>query len=234
MTEIQEKTVWPSGEGLLKIGADRPSQDRSRLESECKRRFREMQTESRLIAARSLLRNPDWVGAGSGPEMITLVELAGSPLDVVPLRAQAKQSWAASSPHADGPSCSIYRRLDIEAEPKTFEPGSAILHVTVEVDPDHNAEFLHWYVGQHVPAIVAAPGIIGARRFEEIPVATDPSHAKTTRRYCTIYEMTHAGVVSQPETQEASREGACPVELEPYRRAANQVYDEIFRELETS
>jgi len=105
--------------------------------------------------------------------------------------------------------------------------GPAVLHITVDVEAAYNEEFLDWYVGEHVPAVLSAPGMLGVRRFENASVDADGKLSEGEFRYLTLYEMEDPGVVSRPTTIEASMSAACPVRLEPHRRSTHQVYDEF-------
>ena len=52
--------------------------------------------------------------------------------------------------------------------PTTQPIGSAVLVVTMEVDPADEAEFNRWYNEQHLPERMEIPGYISARRFKLI------------------------------------------------------------------
>ncbi len=107
--------------------------------------------------------------------------------------------------------------------------GRAILHVRVDVDATYEGPFLDWYVGVHVPAVLSAEGMLGARRYIEVPRAVTARSGIEPEplRFLTIYEMAGPDVVSRPATLVASQQGACPPELAPHRVARNRVYDEL-------
>ncbi len=44
--------------------------------------------------------------------------------------------------------------------------GSTVLVVTMEVDPEDEAEFNKWYNEQHLPERMEIPGYVSARRFK--------------------------------------------------------------------
>lgn len=56
----------------------------------------------------------------------------------------------------------------------------AVLVVTIEVAPEHEADFNLWYDTKHVPERLAMPGFVSARRY-----------ASTDRpgRYLAVYEL---------------------------------------------
>ena len=48
----------------------------------------------------------------------------------------------------------------------TIPVGSTVLVVTMEVDPEDEAEFNKWYNEQHLPERMEIPGYVSARRFK--------------------------------------------------------------------
>ena len=48
----------------------------------------------------------------------------------------------------------------------TMPVGHTVLVVTMEVDPEDEAEFNKWYNEQHLPERMEIPGYISARRFK--------------------------------------------------------------------
>ena len=48
----------------------------------------------------------------------------------------------------------------------TQHVGSTILVVTMDVDPEDEAEFNKWYNEQHLPERMEIPGYVSARRFK--------------------------------------------------------------------
>jgi hypothetical protein len=230
VTEIRDRMRWPSGRSLLKIGADVAPSDLRNFSRWCGSHRERAHRKPDLLAARIFTLNADWIGAGVGQAALTLFELGVTSVENDVHETPPAPAPASMSKEFGTTTCTMYSPLDSQHAPRTHEIGSAILHVTIEVDPKHNARFLDWYVEAHVPAILEAPGMLGARRFEAISRASEPDPADSPRRYCTLYEMTAADVISRPETQQAARRGACPRAIEPYRKASNQVYDEVLPE----
>jgi len=123
---------------------------------------------------------------------------------------------------------SVYRELSAPSQLDPPLTGAAILHVTVDVERAYHDPFLKWYAEIHVPAVLEAPGMLGARRFENVELEAGEPLRAGQHAYCTIYEMEDASVIGRPEIVEAARKGACPADLEPHRIAVNHVYEEIF------
>lgn len=48
----------------------------------------------------------------------------------------------------------------------TIPVGATVLVVTMEVDPEDEAEFNKWYNEQHLPERMEIPGYVSARRFK--------------------------------------------------------------------
>lgn len=73
-----------------------------------------------------------------------------------------------------------------------MSPSSArgLLHVQIDIDPAHEAEFNRWFVEEHFPAIVGFPGILGGRRFRSI---ADPY------RYLAFYDLQSPQILDSPE-----------------------------------
>ena len=49
---------------------------------------------------------------------------------------------------------------------RTIPVGTTVLVVTMEVDPEDEAEFNKWYNEQHLPERMEIPGYVSARRFK--------------------------------------------------------------------
>lgn len=88
---------------------------------------------------------------------------------------------------------------------RTDEPmptGDAVLNVVMDVDDAVLDEFHAWYAEEHLPALVAVPGILAARRF----TAVDGDVATAGRsRFVAIYELVNEGVVRTDEFAAASQ-----------------------------
>jgi hypothetical protein len=69
------------------------------------------------------------------------------------------------------------------------QTGSAVLIVTVEIDPVDDEEFNRWYDEEHVPEKLGEPGFVAARRFK--------SHDKENT-YLVIYELDDPESATKP------------------------------------
>ncbi len=189
-----------------------------------------------FLSARRLRRHPSDSqssdrGSDDGasqPTYLTLYDLA----ELEAIEELANPSRDRSMPEAFSGrfqfSRSLFRALGAAPDTANRQPrGPAVLHITVDVEAAHNEAFLEWYVGEHVPAVLSAPGVLSARRFENASLDVDGNPANGEFRYLTLYEMEDVGVVSRPETIEAAARAAGPAELESHRRFTHQVYEEF-------
>jgi hypothetical protein len=72
--------------------------------------------------------------------------------------------------------------------------GTTVLSVIMDVQPDALADFHGWYDEEHLPKLVAVPGILAAVRFQ----------ALTGPRFLAWYEMADESVVASREFADAS------------------------------
>lgn len=59
-------------------------------------------------------------------------------------------------------------------------PGSSLLFVMIEVDPDFEDELNRWYEEEHIPERLACEGFLNARRFQAVEGAP---------KYLATYEL---------------------------------------------
>ena len=68
--------------------------------------------------------------------------------------------------------------------------GSALLMVFTNIDSEHDSDFNAWYVQEHIPERLSAPGFLDAALY----MAT-----KGSPRYVAIYELESAAAMQTPE-----------------------------------
>ena len=82
--------------------------------------------------------------------------------------------------------------------------GTGLLMVWVDVPADQEHEFNHWYNEEHLPELLAVPGVLSAARYEA--VSSGPKHLA-------CYELESSAVVdtdafkNRPTTEWAQRVG---------------------------
>jgi hypothetical protein len=67
--------------------------------------------------------------------------------------------------------------------------GTALLVVTVEIDPADDEEFNRWYDEEHIPEKLAEPGFLSVRRLKSSDGAS---------KYLVVYELETAEAATKP------------------------------------
>lgn len=84
------------------------------------------------------------------------------------------------------------------------------LHIVrVDVAPEMEEAFNHWYLEQHIPALLACPGWLSARRY----TADDGGP-----RYAAVYEIAGPWVYDTPEFQAAKGFGPLTPHIRNFQR----------------
>ena len=218
----------PTSGALLHIGTDVEAGVEQALNRWSEEHVTENLSLPGFIAVRRLVKRADYEGVGKNPKYLTLYQLE----DASALESDAHAAHDQSIPDSFVGHMSFQRSVFRELSPprpsEAQLTGAAILHVTVDVERAYRDTFLKWYAEIHVPAVLEVPGMIGARRFENVELGAGDPLREGQQAYCTIYEMEDASVIGHPEITEAARKGACPADLEAHRVAFNHVYEEIF------
>ena len=89
-------------------------------------------------------------------------------------------------------------------------PSSAggLLLNAMNIAPELEAEFNEWYDKEHIPALAAVPGVLGARRFRG---------TSGNRKYVALYHLAEPGVVESAEWKTA-RQSDWTSRLQPHFR----------------
>ena len=182
-----------------------------------------------FVSARRLRRSPVHPGPATSPCSLTLYQLESPSTLETPEYAGRTIGMPDRFSGRIGFERTLYRELGVPPGIRSQTIGPALLHVTVDVEPEWRERFVEWYVNVHVPAVLDAPGMLSARRFENVELVPGRALRSGQRSYCTLYEMEAADVILRLSTLEAASRGACPPELAPHRVAYNQAYEEIFR-----
>jgi hypothetical protein len=86
--------------------------------------------------------------------------------------------------------------------------AGALLLNAMNIAPELEAEFNEWYDKEHIPALGAVPGVLGARRFRG---------ASANRKYVALYHLAAPDVVESAEWKDA-RESDWTSRLKPHFR----------------
>ena len=79
-----------------------------------------------------------------------------------------------------------------------------VFALCVDVDPAVEDEFNDWYSNEHLPAVVACPGIISGRRYMMRGVGGDGSGLA---RYWAFYEVESKAAMVGPDISKLAEEG---------------------------
>ncbi len=85
--------------------------------------------------------------------------------------------------------------------------GGLLLNA-MNIAPELEAEFNDWYDKEHIPALAAVPGVLGARRFRS---------TSGNRRYVALYHLATPDVVESDEWKQA-RQSDWTSRLQPHFR----------------
>lgn len=100
---------------------------------------------------------------------------------------------------------------------------------SMDVDPDKESLFNEVYDTEHVPALLAVPGVTAATRYKVEPVeVTIGDQTKTIPdsgepRYHAIYEFDDPAVMESQEWSDAIEAGRWPGEVRPFTRNRRHV-----------
>lgn len=84
----------------------------------------------------------------------------------------------------------------------------------MDVDPSKEADFNDCYDTEHIPALLAVPGVLSAKRYR----AEDGSP-----KYLAVYEIEGPDVVQSEAWAAAADSGRWPTEIRPFCRNRNRI-----------
>jgi len=102
--------------------------------------------------------------------------------------------------------------------------GTAVLSVIMDVDEDALAAFHGWYEEEHLPSMVAVPGILGARRFAAV-TGGQPDAGR--RRFLALYEVAGREVFAGEAWAAVSTITPRTQEVLPHLSWASQLYRRV-------
>ena len=95
--------------------------------------------------------------------------------------------------------------------------------VRMDVDADKEALFNDVYDSEHVPNLLAVPGVLSVRRLRSLPFRVSVGGAQhevdaAAPRYQALYEISDPAVLTSAAWAEAVERGRWPGEVRPYTR----------------
>jgi hypothetical protein len=184
-----------------------------------------------FLAVQRFARNSDWVGQGVSMPCLTIYELE----DLAALTSKAYVEHDQTLPDEFRGRLryrrSVFREVEgsgrLGGEVDVPEPA-ALFHVVTEVESGFEDEFDRWYAGEHVPAVLTAPGVIGVRRFVQVEDPAGKGAAPLRHTCLAIYELEEPGTLTRPEAVEAAQTAVCPAELDRHRSVVHCIYEPVF------
>lgn len=185
-----------------------------------------------LLNSRSMSRVADYIYAAPGGLDALVVGEFAAEADAI--KAGAVATGGARTGRA--PIVNVFRQI---APPSGWltargvESGmdrprsSTVLSVVMDVDPDTVSDFHGWYDEEHLPKLVAVPGILCALRYQALvvdqePVASQPSERRV--RFLAWYEIADRRVVDSDEFAAASVLTPRTAEVTAHLSWASQLY----------
>lgn len=99
-----------------------------------------------------------------------------------------------------------------------------IFIASMDVEPDKEAIFNEVYDVEHIPLILKVPGVLSARRMQNVPLKLSIGGEVKTMlaegepRYSAIYELASADVLTSEAWTKAVDAGRWPTEVRPHTR----------------
>jgi len=99
-----------------------------------------------------------------------------------------------------------------------------IFIASMDVEPDKDAIFNEVYDVEHIPLILKVPGVLSARRMQNVPLKLSIGGeiktivAEGEPRYSAIYELASADVLTSEAWTKAVDSGRWPTEVRPHTR----------------
>jgi hypothetical protein len=86
--------------------------------------------------------------------------------------------------------------------------GNLVFALCVDIDAAREAEFNEWYDNEHLPAVVACPGILSGHRYTAERVGSSPNDLA---RYWAFYEVESEQAMNGPEVLRLAEDGFGPL-----------------------
>lgn len=95
--------------------------------------------------------------------------------------------------------------------------------VTMDVEPETEAEFNQLYNQEHVPVLLKVPGVLGAARYE--------TSSEGVPKYLAVYEVDSPDVPGSEAFKQAADSGEWPHKVRPHTKNRSRViYRRIYPE----
>ncbi len=130
-----------------------------------------------------------WIGSSNPKDSVALYDLDNvDVLQSAPYRAVGGANGSPWTKRVTGRTKSIIRMEGEQILPGDAvapDGAAALLLISMNVAPEHEADFNEWYNTEHLPALAGVPGVLRARRYRG---------AGATQRYAAIYHFANPDV----------------------------------------
>ena len=142
------------------------------------------------LAVPGFLNAERWIGIANPKVSVALYDL--ETVGVLHSEPYKKVGGANGSPWTKRVTGKVKHLMRMEGE--QIKPGdrlapvgdaAAILLISMNVAPEHEAEFNAWYNEEHLDALAGVPGVLSARRYRG---------AGSVQRYAAVYHFAREGV----------------------------------------
>ncbi|MGH7984845.1 MAG: hypothetical protein ACREQX_00945 [Candidatus Binataceae bacterium] len=200
-----------NGTGLLAVWTDIDAE----AEAEFNRWYDTEHVPER-VALPGFLSGKRYVAVEGQPKYLALYDLADENVlksDAYLKITKSPSEWTGRiTPHFRNTSRCVYREIFAHGERPPSE-ANFMLTVRLNTPPEHAKEFNEWYEVDHVPALVAVPGVYCARRY--VALEGNP-------KYLAVYELEEAGV-TKSDAWERARNSDWTKRIRPYLRDLHAV-----------
>ena len=152
------------------------------------------------LAVPGFLNAERWIGITNPKQSLALYDLEN--VDVLHSAPYQAVGGANGSPWTKRVTGRVKHLIRLEGE--QIRPGEklaptgdaqALLFISMNVAPEHEAEFNDWYNQEHLDALAGVPGVLCARRYRGIGA---------TQRYCAMYHFANSDVPSSASWKAAA------------------------------
>ncbi|WP_327002604.1 hypothetical protein OHA72_47055 [Dactylosporangium sp. NBC_01737] len=186
-----------------------------------------------ILGGRRFARVENAYSSPSEFNFLTLYQLAGDE----PLRSDEynrlstdPSPWTLEAAMGLDLGRTVFQQIrPVEAEPE-HPAGPALFHVLMRADAAVEDDFTRWYDDEHLPAMLAVPGVLGARRFRAIDddAGFGVHPAQADHPYLAVYELASLDVVGTAEFKAAGKRTPLRERLGDAIAAHVQTYRQVF------
>ena len=183
-----------------------------------------------VTSARSYERVADYAyAAPDGRRWLTIHDLAGTAAEAADAGIVEAAGKAGDGP--DAATVTLFEQIypaegwltaDGATAAGPFPKGNAVLSVVMDVAEEGLDLFAGWYEEEHLPKLVAVPGIDAARRFSAVDGALAPEPGR--KRFLALYEFANLELLDTEAWAGAASMTPRTEQIVPYIVMLSQLY----------